>query len=514
MALLWMIIAAHCLLLHCIKAGDIIQKPVKQAKQEVALVFLQGAQISTDQYVPLVTAIQQVSEYSVWVGIPEFPANLVEPLVIGQGIQRVLNTMKSEGMSTDLIFFAGHSLGGAVLQVYVHDNPSGITGQILMGSFIERSYQNHSYPVPTLTLGGELDGLCRVTRIMEAYYHYISNPSKKLTTSFPVIVIQGMSHMQFASGEPPIIVKERDLKPEISEEQAHSTIATLTAAFIATQLGNSSVQLLIDQWVRQTGDFVEPLIKAYEMEGFYYFKHPCYDDPPSPQCTIGCPWTEIAQGIMGDLPNNTMDKDIFHPVSQINGIHFPKILNNCSSFSPSCILKTITVSECIYEIADKYIDAGFFSTSASEIRAKLSSRQSIMEAAGMGKVDFNKTDGGSLCKIINKHAYNWALDHAGATTLGRFKKLGEPLVFGKDKGPYNIGPLWIYNPLEYNRITNNQGETVVEIRSPMLRTPTDFFIKEIAGFHYCKLLSPARAMEWIYIDSLRLRDSLNNSTRN
>lgn len=32
------------------------------------------------------------------------------------------------------------------------------------------------------------------------------------------------------------------------------------------------------------------------------------------------------------------------------------------------------------------------------------------------------------------------------------------------------------------------------------------------GYHYCKLLSPARAMEWIYVDGLRYYDSLSNYT--
>jgi hypothetical protein len=30
-----------------------------------------------------------------------------------------------------------------------------------------------------------------------------------------------------------------------------------------------------------------------------------------------------------------------------------------------------------------------------------------------------------------------------------------------------------------------------------------------AGYHYCKLLSPARAMEWIYVDGLRKYDGMH-----
>ena len=46
------------------------------------------------------------------------------------------------------------------------------------------------------------------------------------------------------------------------------------------------------------------------------------------------------------------------------------------------------------------------------------------------------------------------------------------------------------------------------IQSPMMHTDVDYKIKAAAGFHYCKLLSPARAMEWLYIDGLRAKGGL------
>lgn len=46
----------------------------------------------------------------------------------------------------------------------------------------------------------------------------------------------------------------------------------------------------------------------------------------------------------------------------------------------------------------------------------------------------------------------------------------------------------------------------------MMKTPVDFAISTVAGSHYCKLLSPARALEWIYVDSLYSNDSIKQST--
>lgn len=75
-------------------------------------------------------------------------------------------------------------------------------------------------------------------------------------------------------------------------------------------------------------------------------------------------------------------------------------------------------------------------------------------------------------------------------------------------GPYNAGPLWIWYYMQYK---DNADKTETLLQSPMMRTPTDYPIAEARGFHYCKLLSPFRALEWIYIDSLYDRDGINSN---
>jgi hypothetical protein len=40
------------------------------------------------------------------------------------------------------------------------------------------------------------------------------------------------------------------------------------------------------------------------------------------------------------------------------------------------------------------------------------------------------------------------------------------------------------------------------VRSPMMRTPTNYIIKPTRGFHYYKMLSPFKSIEWMMVDGL------------
>lgn len=74
---------------------------------------------------------------------------------------------------------AGHSLGGVMAQNYANKNSDVIKGLILMGSVLERGTHeinengetHFTFKVPTLTMAGEKDGLMRISRVAESWYH-------------------------------------------------------------------------------------------------------------------------------------------------------------------------------------------------------------------------------------------------------------------------------------------------------------------------------------------------------
>lgn len=506
----------HVLVQHSL-CKDVILEPVKRAGPETALVIIQEFQISPKQYIPLATAIQNASNLTLWVGIPDFSFDFPAPFEVATGITRIVTAMREAGLESQSIAFAGHSIGGVSLQTYLHDNSTMGFAQILLGNFLQRKYRTRPYQVkvPTMTVGGELDGVCRVTRIMESYYHSILTAENQTlaTIEFPVVVVEGMSNMQFASGSVPHFTKDLDLRPEISYDDAHLMVGSLVSAFLDLHMGYSKSLTVLVEAVKKTGVFLRPILNAFELEGYHYFKPPCNDDPPSSTCTIGSLWSQQALVVMAALKEvHINDSDSFHPSSEFYPHDYlPYVKNTCSSPS-MCTLQVVSDTENVYDESDIVLDSGVYPISAKEMRIKMTSRQVLIEAAGYGNVDFTASDGYSVCKVINQASYNWSLRNASNHTRQRFMNYGVPYEMGNDEGPYNIYPEWMYYPLEYKQRKTAEGKSVVVVSSPTLRTPKDYYIKISAGFHFCKILSPARVMEWIYVDGLRENYGIKNQT--
>lgn len=79
------------------------------------------------------------------------------------------------------------------------------------------------------------------------------------------------------------------------------------------------------------------------------------------------------------------------------------------------------------------------------------------------------------------------------------------MLFGKDKNSLNGGS-WIIDSLDYK--TDAKANTVT-LTSKIVVTDHNNMVPIFKDMHYCKLLSPFRAMEWVYVDSLYANDSLN-----
>jgi hypothetical protein len=411
-----------------------------------------------------------------------------------------------------------------------------VVGQVLMGGFLQRKYNwpTKTYPVTTLTVGGELDGLARCTRLAEAFY------AADGSSDFPVVIVPGMTHMQFSSGNPPALVHARDLLPEITYDEAYTAVSELVASYFEKVAGVGDGSVLAKA-VAATGAFVKPIIKAYELEGARYFNSPKqYGGPLQNTCVKGgcegkSSWTPKAQELISSVPGWTLSlSNQYVDVSStpLGGgeFHLPKITNDTST-------KTITITTFSQgswddakpswfewkEIFDEF-DTGFVATSAEELGTKLASRQCTL-IQGLGQVDTPfSVDDPQFCAQTNEQAYEWAQQNAGSAAADRFKKYGQKYVFADDI-PKAGGPLFINARLQFNDATDANGEQVISVAAPMQKTEIDYWKKHFGPiprpssvpdpgcFHYCKLLSPARAMEWLYVDSLRLKRSLSTSTQ-
>ena len=386
-------------------AKEVLLPPPSGATgDDVAIIWIHGASCDPEAYTSFVQEAQsQMADAGkrLWIGIPEFILDTPEPILIDHYYEGALSGLKGMGFTGDNVFIAGHSLGGVMAQNYAKGKADSIKGQVIMGSVLLRSNRkinddgttHFDYDVPTLTLGGTKDGLMRVTRLAEAYWHQYDNIEAAQKSMFPIFAVEGTAHMSFMSGTPQSAVKARDLKPTIDETTAHKMFGGEIVKFLNSILTGSTYS------ENTSADVLSGLVEGFVMEGSYNMKDPCYghellNPTDDPTCLHGNPWTQqYTQNIMGGAFDNTnisiVNDDNFHRVQSIAPVHLPEVDTQCTAdVSEPCVLKTVTISENKYDFLDM-LDTGYYAVSASEIKTKITSRQRIQINAGIADADFS-----------------------------------------------------------------------------------------------------------------------------
>lgn len=259
------------------------------------------------------------------------------------------------------------------------------------------------YETPTLSIGGTKDGLMRVTRIAETYWHTIKNIHTKQEGMFPVVVLEGVAHHSFMSPPTSSYVESHDLAADVADKDAHVMITQQMVEFIHS--------VLIPSYKMQstnTADILSPFIEAMELEGNYNLKEPCYNaslvNDHSLQCTHGSLWnSQKAQNTMaGDLAGVQIHSDNnFHRVYTVTPVHLAQFNNTCNKGDKKCVIESITVTEAFYDKMDS-MDTGEYPIAAQELKTKMMSRQASQIAAGFVDPQFNVTDEiGNRCAEIN-----------------------------------------------------------------------------------------------------------------
>ncbi|KAK3780052.1 hypothetical protein RRG08_061820 [Elysia crispata] len=456
----------------CESLTTTILKPIRSTGNEVGLIFIPGTNMKSDQYNETARVIQESTELRVWVALTgDYQNDKVYTTEISSAIEDAISELKKAGMTSELYAGVGHGWGGYYLQEYAQSSNKKLKALVLMGSATSRTTSLRDFPIPVLTLAAELDGVTRITRIAVEYEKLTHNMTSFFKGLYrtPVIYIEGANHAQFASGGLNSHIKLFDLKANVTEEDAHREIGKYFNAFLTVTF--SSDDSKIDEALNQLSDAFLQTVKKFQP--FLDVRNLDTDGEESM-------WTILAQEYFADeygdrvaVSNEILESPWFFAKEPIISFN-----------DDDMIIRTIALIHAEEESYDPHWAMDM--ESPLEINMKLVSKDAIWKALGKQRDRILRSEP-NTCRSLNQLAVILALSASTEKARERYLSQGRPIILESDTN--GIFFMWGPSPLEMWENESGLHVSAISLISDQ--------------YHYCKVMSPYRAMEWINVDSLR-----------
>jgi len=463
-----------------VSANCSIEPPIKGDGDAIGLIFVPGAKLLGSSYLPLLRSIQEFYPGSLWVGATtEWLGDMPNPIQIGGQIDDCITQAEAQGLDTTKLFFGGHSLGGIVLESYISGHADIAEGIALIGTWLPDLLKaDNDFPVPVLTAIGELDGggLSYLRREWEETVD-LSEEKKVLTKT---ILVPQVNHGQVSSGEMPESVVDNDIDAELTEEEAHMNYGVRVADWLVlnTAVHTShkwpgmvqTAQKNFEDYEKETEEFLAPFFAMHRQE---------QDGGISP-------FTEYAQALLMEVALS--DQIEIHD-SVLNAANFQVQSPNIVLDTQTGTVEVKTLTHFMYDLDPLDFNSHL---SASTLKAKMKSADSIYSAVNLPEQNVFLA-----CSELNQIALDMAMSVASETALNRLTEKGRSLsLLADEELSWGISP-WETKALKW---TDN-GDGSVSLSSSRLTSDSHALL--FPGLHYCDVLSPYRALEWIYVESLR-----------
>ncbi|CAE7868786.1 unnamed protein product [Symbiodinium microadriaticum] len=490
----------------------IVLKPgeAEAGKSRKMMVLIPGGNVPNHHYQQTAQAIQDAAAQkglSLWLVVPTVFQNLCiiscaatwlcSPL--HSAVEAAFSAAAKQGWNrtndSENLWLAGHSLGAScanrLFQAYNAHNSSNsgsspYAGMVVMGGYVDETgeYDLLGYPVPVLSLNVELDGgLARPGKISTWWHQFLKLRQQKgleaAATDKPVIVLPKLNHSDFCPG----FDVPGDLPAEVGQQEATRTIGETVSAFMAlhwkgAEAKKASALELLKSQLAWTEGLLSPYLEAQDLERTAA-DHNVSSEGSSPFCSRA---QHVLAGLSAADAQRLQVQDGFH-ISSPN-------LEHCH---PTWTVdgKKLLVRSCSHTNYYPDISNTGKITAAEEIGCKLLSAERVAQ-----QLQTHPEHQRLPCAAMNRVAVQVAEQLAAESTLRRYREKGRGWCF-LDDSPSVAGPIWVFK----DRLALKENSTCMAVQSPSMLT--DVNARIYPGIHYCKLLSPARVLDWMMTDSLK-----------